>query len=287
MSSSEALANRVTSAANVSVGTSIAMETICPSWPVFDLTRQAPPKVKITDYKYAYFNLWTLGRNLLNAVASADRHHVNPAEAAIYLVEEAEEIVRAIKHASAGSVIPVIYFPSYKRLGRDFPKGKLREAVTDKAKAAQLQFERTCEAAAKQLDVSMKNNFKRFDVRLGVDGVGNTLLFTHFAVDLLSEKVFGKCALLESHTGVVKQKNQWHTKLFNGKAFPNIPLNELTIQVFGDDHQFRPWEMKIKQALIDMAVAKRWSWATTNIRMKMDVGSHPDQMFATALISLL
>lgn len=285
---SEYLAQRTTNAANVSVGTSLALETILPQWPVFDPSRVAPPKVKLLDYQFALFNLWTLARNLQNSIPLEGRNTVSPMDAGEALAEEALEIIRTIDQATAGSVRVVIYYPMYNDLKTKFPKGKLRgEEPTPKQQAAQALLEGMCNTAAKILDRDAPKSFKRFSGQIGSMGFGNAIMFTHFPIDLLSEKYFGKLSLLESHTGVVKNKNLWYTKLFSGKNYPNIPFNQLTLQVFGDDHQFRPWESKIKQAVVELGQKFRWSWATTGARMRQDVGTHPDKIFAMALSNLL
>lgn len=282
-----ALSERVTSAANVSVGTSLAMETIIPSWPVFDPAREAPLAVPISQFQRVFFNLWTLARNLHNAIPLAYRDSVSGHDAGMVLAEEAMEVVSAVESTSAASVQGLIYYPSYAGLQREYKKGRLRTPTTDKQKASQALLQEMCDVAAKQLETNHKKHFKRFNVRLLPDGYGNTLLFTHFPVDLLSESRLGRCSLLESHTGVVKQKNLWYTKLFAGKTLSNIPFNAATLQIFGDDHQFRPWETKIKNALIQMAKDHRWSWATTNSKMRQDMSTHPDRIFAMALQDLL
>ena len=287
MTGSEALAERVTSAANVSVGTTLAMETIIPGWPVFDPARVAPPKVTLHGYTRVMFNLWTLARNLHASIPREGRDSVRPQDAGEVLAEEAWEVVSAVEKATAGAVKGLIYYPSYDGLGREYPKGKLRQNTTDKQKASQALLKGMCDVAAKILETNHKANFARFNVRLQPEGMGQTMLFTHFPSDLLSEHRLGKVALLESHTGVVKPKNLWYTKLFNGKTMSNMPFNAMTLQVFGDEHHFHPWEAKIKNAILEMAQKNRWSWATTASRIRLDVRSHPDVMFAQALIELL
>lgn len=287
MNSSEAIAMRVTSAANVSVGTSLALETIIPHWPVFDPARVAPPKVSLHSYTRVYFNLMTLLRNIHNAIPREVRDDVKAQNLGEVLAEEAWEVASAVQSSSAGACQGIIYYPTYLGLSIKYPMGKLRVPTTPKQKAIHSLFEAAAEVAAKILETNHKANFKRFKVDLEPGSFGSTLLVTHFPVDLLSEHRFGKCELLESHTGVVKKKNMWYTKLFGGKNYPNMPFNALTLQVLGDDHQFHPWEAKVKNALVEMSKQNRWSWATTKTKMALDIRGHPDALFAARLISLL
>ena len=92
MNSSEAIAMRVTSAANVSVGTSLALETIIPHWPVFDPARVAPPKVSLHSYTRVYFNLMTLLRNIRNAIPREVRADVKAQNLGEGLAEETVNI---------------------------------------------------------------------------------------------------------------------------------------------------------------------------------------------------
>lgn len=287
MSSSEAVASRVTSDANVSVGTSIAMETILPNWPVFDPARVPPPKENVHEYTRVYFNLHTLLRNLYNAIPREGRDSVLAEDLASALVEEAWEVANAVETATANAVRGIIYFPSYDGIETRYPRGKVRQAVTPKQIAAKKLFTQTLEIASKMLSTNHPDNFVKFRTDLTPGTFGNTLLLTHMPVDLLSEYRFGRCALLESHTGVVKKRNMWYTKLFNGKQYPNMPFNAMSLQVLGDDHTFHPGEHKVKTALIEVATKHRWSWATSSAKMKLDIRGHPDAVISSALSSLL
>lgn len=287
MNSSEAIAMRVTNAANISVGTSLALETIVPHWPVFDPARAAPPKVSLHAYTRVYFNMLTLLRNIHNAIPREVRDSVNSQSLGETLAEEAWEVVSAVQNSSAGACKGFIYYPSYFGISLKYPMGKLRVPTTPKQKAIHALFDDAASVAAKILETNHKEHFKRFKVDLEPGSFGSTLLMTHYSIDLLSEHRFGKCELLESHTGVVKKKNMWYTKLFGGKNYPNMPFNSLTLQVLGDDHQFHPWESKVKNALVEMSKQHRWSWATTKSKMALDIRGHKDALFAGRLIALL
>lgn len=282
----EGIGLRVTNSAGVSVGTSLAMETLIPKWPIFDPARVAPPRINLTEYNRVWFNLWTLARNLHGAIPRENRESIKADVTGEALAEEAAEVVRAITEATAGGVQAMVYYPSYKGLAGKYPKGKIRESLTDKQKAARTQLLAMMDYAANSLEMNHKGILERFDVEVRPKTFGNTLILSHFPVDLLSEYRFGRVSLLESHTGVVKKKNQWYTKLFQGKLLGNMPFNAMTLQVFGDDHHFHPWESKIKTAILEIAKNNRWSWATTTSKMKMDLRQHPDKFFVDQLLKL-
>lgn len=281
------ISDRVTSSNGVSVGTSLAMETLIANWPVFDPARVPPPKINLTEYTRVWFNLWTLARNLYESIPRETRDAVKADMSGEALVEEAAELVRAIQTATAGAVTATVYYPSYKSLASQFPKGKIRESVTDKQKETRKQLLAMMNYAAKSMEINHKGMLERYDVDIRPKAYGNTLVLTHFPVDLLSEYRFGRCSLLESHTGMVKKKNLWYTKLFQGKQLSNIPFNAMTLQVFGDGHHFHPWEQKIKLAILEIAQKNRWSWATTTAKVRMDMRQHPDRFFVDQIVKLL
>lgn len=283
----DAISLRTVNASGVSVGTSLAMESLVSTWPVFDPARVAPPKINLGEYTRVWINLWTLARNFLAAIPTEYRDNLKNDEMGTALVEEAAEIARVIKDTTAGAVSVTIYYPSYNTLASKYPKGKVRESLTEKQKLARKQLLGMMDFAAKSMEINHKGLLERFDVEIRPKSFGNTLVMTHFPVDLLSEYRFGRCALLESHTGVVKKKNLWYTKLFQGKQYPNLPFNAMTLQVFGDDHHFHPWESKIKQAILDIAQKNRWSWATTASKARMDLRQHPDRFFVDQVTQLL
>lgn len=285
--SADALALRVANSSGVSVGTSLAMETLIANWPVFDPARVPPPKINLSDYTRVWFNLWTLARNFQESIPREHRDGMKADVCGEALAEEAAELVRTIQAATAGAVSVTIYYPSYKSLQSQFPRGKVRENTTDKQKLAREQLLAMMDYAAKSLEINHKDVLERYDVEIRPKAYGNTLLVTHLPVDLLSEYRFGRCTLLESHTGVVKKKNLWYTKLFNGKELSSLPFNAMTLQVFGDSHHFHPWDQKTKSAILEIATKNRWSWATTAAKARMDLRQHPDRLFVDEITKLL
>ena len=101
-------------------------------------------------------------------------------------------------------------------------------------------------------------------------------LITHYPVDLLARYNFTELHLLESHTGAIKNPSMWNTKLQNGRDIPNIPFDRATLQVFGDGVMYRPMNMKIRKAFIEMAEKHQWSAATTEALVKHSAKSAKD-----------
>lgn len=282
----EILAERVMSAPGVSVGTTLALETILPSWPIFDPERPKPKPVNIFDYSRVWINLATLFRNLYGACPRDRVELMSVQDGAEALYAEMETIYQAIRGATQNAVDVHYYWCDYNDLARQFPHAKLRELST----AKQIAFrELMVKVVGKVVSIAKSNNqqfISQFHTDITPKTYGKTLMISHYPVDLLSEHRFGHIDLLESHTGVLKNKTQWHSKLFNGKSLSILPFCALTLQVFGDDHFFKAQDAKIREAVLEIAHKGKWSWMTTKSKIRSDVRSHPDQMFASILASM-
>lgn len=278
----EAIASRATNASGVSVGTSLAMETIIPNWPIFDKERIAPDFVSLETYKRVWINVRTLFRNLYNSVESGYREGLKADDVAEAMVQEMEEIHRSITSAYAGGVSVMFYNVDYDRVARIFPRAKVRvnsEDMTDKAKAQDKIMRASVKRAREIIETNHKGWWFETGPRIDPGSYGKTILLTHIGLDLLNLYRFGSLTLLESHTGQTKNRNQWYTKFLNGKSLSTIPFCEAMLQVFGDDHIFHPKNITVKRALQQIAQDNHWSFMTTTNKMQGDIAKHPDKLF--------
>lgn len=282
----EILAERVMSAPGVSVGTTLALETILPTWPIFDLERPKPKPVNIFDYKRVWINLATLFRNLYNACPREKVEFLQPAEAAEALFAEMETIYQAIRSATQNAVDVHYYWCDYRDLAKLYPRGMIRPVNTPKQIAFREKMVKTVERVVALAKANGLDFISQYHTEIQPKTYGKTLMISHYPVDLLSEHRFGQLDLLESHTGVLKNKTLWYTKLFNGKTLSILPFCSLTLQVFGDDHFFKPQDAKIREAVLEIANKGKWSWMTTKSKMRSDVRAYPDQMFSAVLLTM-
>lgn len=245
----------------ISVGTSLAFETLMAS---------AGEPIEAL-----YFNLRTLFRNAYQAYETDDRDKITPAQLYEDVIRDLQEIDR-VKGQLGANPNPeiLIYYPSYKGLSRRFKHARVWEPTTDLQKKYAALEARVCGDIAKAL----KNHVKETDVALPMT-TKKTYLLTHYPVDLVVKSGFGEIKLLESHTGAVKSKKLWYTKLTNGKNLENIPFNSLTLQVFGDNStSFKAMSLKMKQLLTKLAKDNNWSSLTTNDRVRFclpQITDHP------------
>lgn len=283
----EAIASRATNSSGVSVGTSLALETILPSWPVFDLERVAPDKVSLHKYSRVWINLRTIGRNLHNSVSTEYKETLKPSDLGEAIAEEAWVVAQAIMQGSSNAVQAIVYWPKYEQLAKAFPTASIRIPSTDKQKTVDRLMQEALNHADRSLGTNHPQNYRRTNLKIDPGSYAETLMMTHMPVDLLSAKRFGSLALLESHTGLVKTKNMWYTKLFGGKALSTIPFCEMSLQVFGDDHSFHPMNIAVKREVLSIAQTNHWSWMTTEGKIRADILKHPENAFKLEMLKLL
>lgn len=283
-----ALYERTTSPAGVSVGTSMALEAVLRDWPIFDSEKKTA-FTPIETYGEVWINLSTLFRNLTSAVNSDARYSLNTTEVGAALVEECIAVRDAIRTNSRGATAVVFYLCSYDAVGRDFVSSQTYKPTTPK----QIYYFDLQKKVLKYVVQALNTNatkesrVKEFNWKLTPELRKETLMITHYPIDLLSHERFGSLALLESHTAIIKKRNLWYTKLHNGKELAQIPFNGLALQVFGDGVHFRPLDGKVKQAILDISTKKNWSWMTSSSYQRQAIAQLPDQFFAQMLLKML
>lgn len=161
-----------------------------------------------------------------------------------------------------------VYYPLYSKPAKKFPDAnpKLNTHPTQRIYA---DWESSSVvAASKEGIVDQICDYK-------IEGHnGKTAMITHYPIDLLSQYNFGELILLESHTGSLKERSEWYSKLTLPKDIgPKIPFNILTLQVFGDKSKLFSSikELKQKKTLLQLAEQKRWKAFTTNSKIKDDL----------------
>jgi hypothetical protein len=180
-----------------------------------------------------------------------------------------------------------IYLPKYETLARTFPSASVRLPTTEKQKTIERLMSKALEHAERVLETNHQKSFLKTPLKIDPGSYAETLMLTHMPVDLLNYKRFGNLELLESHTGIVKARNLWYTKLFAGKALSIIPFCEMSLQVFGDDHSFHPMNISVKREILSIAQANHWSWMTTESKIRSDILKHPENAFKIEMIKLL
>lgn len=250
----------------ISIGTALAVEAIG----------------QAGNMEVLWINVATLVRNIYESVPTEYRDALTgPGIAAEVLAERRiiDEVV------AAQGIKPTYYILGYKDLGRKYPFARLRVPKTElQIKRANLINDAIGEILAKNEDQSIEYD-KGSEIR---GEPKRALLISHYPTDLLSRAKFTQLRLLESHTGAVKPKSQWNTKLSDGSKYPNVPFNYFTVQLFGDNAgHFDRYPHEVRKAIMELAQVRRWTALTTIDKIRYSLQQMKDQFTARQLLQML
>lgn len=234
-----------------------------------------------------WINVRTLFRNLHGSIDGAYRKFLTPAVLTTALLQEMEVIPRALLGTKLHHLKVHFYSCSYKDLKLKLPNAIFREAHTPLQLAYQELEQQTMNLIKSKRD-SMDQPFHIFQTKIrGSKERSTALILTHSPIDLLFHD-FSSVRLLESHTGAIKSKVEWNTKLTNGKILPPLPFNKFTVQVFGDNNTYLSgMPTKIKEAVIEMAEKDHWHQASSLDRILVSINKMKDKYGAMFLKSVL
>lgn len=265
----------------LSIGTSMAIELFTdrkdPEREGRYLAKPAPPE-------QLWVNLRTLFRNLYNAMDPDLRRKVLADHFIPTLLNELEVITSVVSEQTLGRTQVVFYYCSYTDLATRFPKAIHKPLNTDLQKIYFLTEQGACTDIVKSH--GEQYGIKQFISKL--QGESRTCwIMTHVPVDLVSTNHFSKVTLLESHTGKLKEKLDWNTKLTGGDKVSHMPFNAFTLQLFGDGGlYFSPMPIKIKREVLEIAEKYHWTPATSLDKIRYGIGAINDHFGKTWLLSL-
>lgn len=264
---SQAIAEREVGQYPLSIATSLALEGATGTHP--DLPIKSAP---LLDYGEFWINLRTLFRNFMGALHKDAAAGVLPIQIDAAIREEMETIKRIVNEITHGKCKVVFYVSNYAGMDKKYPLAKLRTERTDKQQQYMEIKRQTLQSLLKSLETEGGEDIRVFALKLFPQQQNKTLIFTHYAFDLLSWKAFTTLALIESNTGAVKQRPQWYTKYSGGRELSNIPFREDFLQVFGDSRSFFPMNIRIRREVMDLAKQYNWSAITTDEKIRLNIG---------------
>lgn len=257
----------------VSIATSLAIEGIFGI--LEDKPHNPPPADQLDEI---VINFRTLFRNMTGSMDRETADKLNADDYATGLIEEMTLIRSIVNDRSGGRIKVWYYVASYASLNKLHPYALVKPANTPKQQYYAAMENKTIEVVMKRLG---KDNdmLKIFDVTI----VGNpvrTALISNYPLDLLNFQRARELVLVESHTGTVKPKAQWYTKLKGGKDMPYMPFNIMTIQMFGDTGSlFQPQTTSNQNRLRELAQRYKWTQATGKDRIMQCVALEHDPIF--------
>lgn len=254
----------------ISVGTGLALEIL--------------PGVKMYKYHTLLINVRTIIRNARQAFDG----DTLPSESDLYEAVK-EDIVQTAEFIVAMKLKTTLelkfYYPSYRGLPKEFPMAKIKEPLETKGK--QLEEAELDNKVGKKITSEFGNLIINVDSRIPHFN-GQALIMTHHPVDLVTTDSYTRLELLESHTGKIKNYTLFYSKLTGSKDLTNIPMNKLTIQLFGDNStNFYANSYGLKNTIKQLAESARWSTASTPSLVARSIRSLPDSPEKEILLKMI
>lgn len=265
----EEMAARATGQFPLSIATSLAIESACGIHP--DIPATKPPILKFKEF---WVNVKTLFRNLLGSLDRESAEIVSSHAMGQTLILEMETIKEVIKTYSPGTKV-VFYINEYLDMKQLYPDALFRFETTEKRKHYLDLLDQTIE---QYLDKNVELGIALSIRKLKPKAYVTAMILTHLPYDLLSRYEFEDLVLLESHTGAIKPFAQWYTKYYNGNELTMLPFREELLQIFGDDQTFRPLSIKLRRAIVQIALARGWNAVTTKERIRSNLKDLPEDL---------
>jgi hypothetical protein len=278
--STEAIATRTVSAFPLSIGTSLAFESVFQgSMTPYDPTRIIPEHIDISNYKLMVINIETLLRNIINAVDKTLTSTLNNEELADTIANEID-IINSIFLNEGRDVCKTFYYYNTHSIIK-LKNGPLVKIRNPKTKIQ--------EALDSKIHGSLKIFFKKYkDIQCGQfsdlispPNMVSALIFTHYPYDLLSHVKFTKLDLLESFTGKLKDRKLWYTKFYSlgDIDLSYIPFLKKLLIIFGDHVLFSPWIFAARKEIIEVAKKGKWTYTTTETKVLLDMEVYSKDLF--------
>lgn len=262
----------------ISIGTSNALEGF------FGL-KEGMTKSPHRSYGNILVNLRTLIRNIYQSVPTNDQTHFTPSIMIKLMTEEMILIRDIVRDQSGARINTYWYLPMYQQIDKTYPNARTIESQPPKQQiyfgfelATYQLLLKLQEADVLKEFIHIPDKWFGFNISDNLPNIKGlplvikpSVLLTHISLDLLTINP-PKKGLLESHTGAVKGPSEFPTKL-KGKP-ENMPFDIMTLQMFGDTAGlFLPMQQSFRTELLKVAKQKHWNFATTPMRIKMDVKS--------------
>ena len=240
------------------IGTSLALEGLFHTGE-FDSDKTEPV---FNKYQNLYINIRTLMRNAFGSFGDK-KAYLDSEIVMTAITEDIETIIDTVNSVSP-SMVCVPYLCLYKSVNRVFKEARFLES--DNPTPGQIHYRSIEQDIYRRVHNEQLFDTRIFDVE--IEGKEDTLIISHLAADLLCYKNFPLLSLLESHTGKVKKRLEWNTKLNNKPK--NVPFTRATLQLLGDGVMFSPVDRKLVKVFL--ATAEKYKWAADTTMDRIYVG---------------
>jgi len=256
------LTDRTMSSFPVSIGTGLMLESLFnPTQARYDDKREIPKKIKLDDYGYHVYNIYTLARNILSATPSKEKNDLLKDH---YFLDILFDEMFVLESLYATTKCDIVFFlPDYTKVCQALNNGKEYTQTKD------YQLYGTMLALFKKVTFSkdltlIRDTFTlpKFDKK--------TLITTNYPTDLLNK--VGNLALMESHTGKLKERSEWYTKYhkLGSKPMYLLPFMEELLYILGEGNLIYPVTLSLRYLLLAIAEKEHWTTRTTHDKIIHD-----------------
>jgi hypothetical protein len=255
--------DRTFSSFPLSIGTGLALESLFENTiDKYDKDRVIPNKLKVDDYKFHVFSVYTLARNIISATNVKNRDLIIYNKTFIEAVLEEISVIAGLYNGTKCK--PLIYMPDYLKVtqvlntGKGPGNGKLYDEIS--------KLRTVLKLLPKLSVLPVITDFKL------VPTEGKVLITTSMVTDLLNIKNVKQLALLESHTGKLKEKIDWNTKYHSigAKPLDLFPFMEELLYILGDNTITKPLKLSTRIELFNIAHDNNWTGKTTRDKVIYD-----------------
>lgn len=282
----DTLMERAVSAFPVSIGTSLALESIFPGFQeAYDKDRKIPQQVELNKYQTFWINLSTMFRNMSSAVTKEAFLSASPKLMASTLEEEIEVIQGLFRDEGHGQCLPRFYYGTYEKIGKmNVPGLSVRQPSSE----SQLYFNSRMHEVIKLLE-RRSDEVKHFSGAVAPPGYESAFIMTHQPYDLTSFSKFSRLDLLESNTGVLKPRSLWNTKYYPipGESMSHLPFLRKLLFIFGDKSLIKPYPISFRKKILKSSIDRRWLPTTTADKVKLDLSIDIRDPFEIAVLNSL
>ncbi len=256
--------DRTYSSFPLSIGTGLALESLFENTiDRYDKTRDIPNKLKVDDYKFHVFSVYTLARNIIAATNVKNRDLVIYNKDFMNAVLEEINVIGGLYNNTKCK--PIIFMPNYTKVAQVLNYGK--ESATGKLYNELVKLYTVLKDLPKKASLPVITDFKM------VTTEGKVLITTSVVADLLNVKNIRQLSLLESHTGRLKEKIDWNTKYHSigSKPLEVFPFMEELLYILGDNTITCPLKLSVRTELFNIAHDNNWTGKTTREKVIYDI----------------
>jgi len=267
---SEMVKDRATSGFELSIGTSLAIESIFNlRKDPYDKDRKIPNRIKLSDYDVHYYNIQTLIRNIISSVIDKKVLLSNIPETISVLtdtvLEEITYLADLYEDPEASKTEFKVYMLNYDKI---VTNTKLINYVRVPNTDLQILMSTLINGVISKI-VGIKGSGVIYNYSIP-NKYRNVLVTTGISFDLLPWYRFSKFNLLESHTGVLKTRLEFNTKYYSiaKQSMDRFPFQEKLLYMLGDNSLFKPMNIKVRRKLYQLAQDNKWTSVSTVVKIE-------------------